>query len=111
MKYGLYFIFHLLKITFPKCLIYKSSSGQFFVVKNESVSRKCVNGVLLKSSSDHSLFCLPASANFSKNANLFCVIDDDEGKSIQSDKDYFDDDENQRYHDESLSFRQVFIKN
>ena len=105
MTHGLYIVLLLLKTTFPKCLVYKSSSGQFFAVKEGKSSQKCLNGVLLKSSSDYSLICLPNSATFSRNESLSCVIDD-KGKNIQGEKDYLDDDEkqctcgqeNQRHH-------------
>ena len=94
MTHGLYIVLLLLKTTFPKCLVYKSSSGQFFAVKEGKSSQKCLNGVLLKSSSDYSLICLPNSATFSRNESLSCVIDDI-GKNIQGEKDYLDDDEKQ----------------
>ena len=105
MTYRLYIVLLLLKTTFSKCLIYKSASGKFFAVKEEKVSQKCLNGVLLKSSSDHSLICLPNASTFSRNESLSCVIDDVMSRNIQSEKDYFDDDdtkckcgqENQRY--------------
>ena len=99
----LYIVLLLLNTTFSKCLIYKSSSGKVFAVKK--VSQKCLNGVLLKSSSDHSLICLPNSSIFSRNESLSCAIDDNISRNIQSEKDYVDDDdkkckcgqENKRY--------------
>ena len=116
MTYGLYIVLLLLKTTFSKCLIYKSSSGKVFAVKK--VLQKCLNGVLLKSSSDHSLICLPNSSTFSRNESLSCVIDDNISRNIQSEKDYLDENdkkckcgqENQRYlgnHENRIMFPEV----
>ena len=108
---GLYIILLLLKNIFSKCLIYKSSTGQLFVIEQEKAWNKCVNGVLLKSSYDGSLTCLPDSTKILKNESLSCVMYDD--LKIRSDKDYINDDdgdnckcgqENHRNHQNRIMF-------
>ena len=88
---GLYIILLLLKRIAPKCMIYKSTSGQFFAVKKENDVRKCVNGVLLQSSSGDSLICLQNSYKFRNNESLSCVVDD--VLKDQSEQDYIDENE------------------
>lgn len=88
---GLYIILLLLKSITSKCIIYKSTSGQFFAVKKGNDVRKCVKGVLLQSSSGDSLICLQNSYKFPNNESLSCVVDDT--FKNQSEQDYVDENE------------------
>ena len=105
---GLYIILLFLKSITPKCIMYKSTSGQFFAVKKETDVRRCVNGVLLQSSSGASLICLQNSYKFPNNESLSCVVDD--ALKNQSEQDYIDENEckcgkeNHRNHENRVMF-------
>ena len=64
----------IIKSLCSKCLIFKSSSGKYFAVKNIKLPSKCWNGKIFKSSDSQILYCLESQS--AKHDSFICVLDD-----------------------------------
>ena len=64
----------IIKSLFSKCLIFKSSSGEYFAVKNIKLPSKCWNGKIFRSSDSQILYCLESQS--AKHDSFICVLDD-----------------------------------
>ena len=64
----------IIKYLYSKCLIFKSSSEEYFAVKNIKLPSKCWNGKLFKSSNSQILYCLELES--AKHDSFICVLDD-----------------------------------
>ena len=72
MKAVAYIMLLLGKNVFTKCLLFKSSSGSFYVEK-KGLSFSCGNGTALKSSSNDKIYCLTKNQKIAENETLTCV--------------------------------------
>ena len=64
----------IIKSLCPKCLIFKSSSGEYFAVKNIKLPSKCWNGKIFRSSDSQILYCMESQT--AKHDSIHCVLDD-----------------------------------
>ena len=69
-----YVTFFIIKSLCSKCLIFKSSSGEYLAVKNIKLPSECWNGKIFRSSVSQLLYCL--ASHTAKHDSLICVIDD-----------------------------------
>ena len=64
----------IIKSLCSKCLLFKSSSGKYFAVKNIKLPSKCWNGKIFRSSDSQILYCMESQT--AKHDSIHCVLDD-----------------------------------